>query len=48
MTLKAFISVSMLVGNLIDVYPLGIIAVLVNWSLYAWAPGRGSIIGAIN
>ncbi len=38
-TIKAVISVSIIVGNLIDVYLCGIIAVLINCSLYAWAPG---------
>ncbi len=37
--MKAVISVSIIVGNLIDVYLFGIIAVLINGSLYTLAFG---------
>ena len=33
-SIKAFLSVSMIVGNLIDVYLFGLIAVLINYLLY--------------
>jgi len=38
-SIKAFLSVSMIVGNFIDVYLFGLIAVLMNWLLYCWSIG---------
>jgi len=42
-SIKAFLSVSMIVGNLIDVYLFGLIAVLINWLCYCTSFGIVSI-----
>ena len=34
-SLKVFISVSMMVGNIIDIYLLGVMVVIINWLLYS-------------
>ena len=33
-SIKIFITVSMMIGNIIDIYLLGIIVILINWLLY--------------
>ena len=38
-SIKATLSITMIVGNLIDVYLFGVIAVLMNWWLYYWSYG---------
>ena len=34
-SIKIFITVSMMIGNIIDIYLLGIMVVLINWLLYS-------------
>ena len=34
-SIKIFITISMIIGNIIDIYLLGIIIVLINWILYS-------------
>ena len=38
-SIKAFLSISMIVGNFIDVYLFGMIAVFMNWTCYYWCFG---------
>ena len=34
-SIKLFITVSMMIGNIIDIYLLGIMIVLINWLMYS-------------
>ena len=34
-SIKIFITVSMMIGNIIDIYPSGIMIVLINWLMYS-------------
>lgn len=38
-SIKVFLDRSMIVGNFIDVYLFGLIAVLMNWYIYLWGVG---------
>jgi len=41
--MKYFVSSTVIVGNIIDIYILGLIAVIMNWCLYALIYGLGLI-----
>lgn len=38
-SIKVYITVSLIIGNIIDIYLLGIMVVLINWLLYCWFYG---------